>query len=166
MKIYNRLCDGICRVLIAVCSVLMVILLSCSALQVVSRYVFGSSFTWTEEAARYCFIWIDMMGAAALVYKGGHAVVDVFVQKLAGTARKIYETIVHLLVLYVGLVLARFGYELSMITINQTSPSLKLPMGVVYGIVPFCGLLIFVFSANLMINVWVGHRSEKEEVKG
>lgn len=70
MKYYDRFCSGLSRVILGICSLLMVILLCCSALQVTSRYVFGSSITWTEEAARYCFIWLDMLGASVLVYQG------------------------------------------------------------------------------------------------
>ena len=162
MKYYDRFCSGLSRVILGICSLLMVILLCCSALQVTSRYVFGSSITWTEEAARYCFIWLDMLGASVLVYKGGHAVVDLLVHKLHGTARKIYETAVHVLVAYAGIILARFGAALSSLTFRQTSPSLKLPMGAVYGAMSICGVLVVIFTVNQLIHVWTGQKVTEE----
>lgn len=164
MRYYNRFCDGLSRVIIGICSLLMVVLLCCSALQVTSRYVLGSSITWTEEAARYCFIWLDMLGAAVLVYRGGHAVVDLLVSKVHGTARKIYETIVHILVAYVGVVLAYFGAQLSSMTFRQTSPSLKLPVGGVYSVVAICGVLVVIFTVNMLLRTWMKPEESKEGV--
>lgn len=163
MKHYNQLCGAICKVVIAFCALLMFVLLCCSALQVISRYAFGSSITWTEEASRYCFIWLDMLGAAILVYKGGHAVVDLIAQKFHGTAQKIYQTIIYMMVFYVGAILARYGFELAQLTFDQTSPSLKLPMGLVYGVVAVCGALVVFFAVNLILNIWLRRDQSIEE---
>ena len=145
----------------AVCCVLMTVILCCSALQVISRYVFGSSITWTEEAARYSFIWLDMLGASVLVYKGGHAVVDLFSHKLSAGTKKIYQSIIHIAVLYVGIILTRYGIQLSQMTYKQTSASLKLPMGLVYGAMPLCGAFVVIFTLNLLINLWVGNNNKQ-----
>ena len=32
--------------------------------QVVSRYVFGKPLTWSEELARYMFVWLALLGSA------------------------------------------------------------------------------------------------------
>lgn len=112
MKYYDRVCAALCKGLMAICCVLMTLILCCSALQVVSRYAFGSSITWTEEAARYSFIWLDMLGAAVLTYKGGHAVVDLFSHKLSPKVKRAYQTIIYLAVFYVGAILARYGIQL------------------------------------------------------
>lgn len=160
MRYYNRLCGLLCKALLAICSGLMAAILCCSALQVFSRYVLGSSFTWTEETARYCFIWLDMLGAAVLTYKGGHAAVDLFSHRLRGTVKKVYQTAVYFAVLYVGVIFVRYGSALSRQTFRQTSPSLKLPMGLVYGVIPACGVLVCVFAVNLAVNVWIGRSEE------
>ena len=162
MKYYNRICNVLCSVLTAVCCVLMTVILCCSALQVVSRYVFGSSVTWTEEAARYSFIWLDMLGAAILTYKGGHAVVDLFSHKLSPKLKKIYQTLISFAVLYVGVILAQYGYQLSMMTFKQTSSSLKLPMGLVYGVLPLCGVFVCFFTVNMMLNIWLNKTDDKK----
>lgn len=49
-------------------SVLCVLFMSVMTLvvfvQVIMRYVFGSSLSWSEELARYCFIWLIYVGTA------------------------------------------------------------------------------------------------------
>lgn len=155
MKYYDRVCNALCNGLTAICCVLMTVILCCSALQVVSRYVFGSSVTWTEEAARYSFIWLDMLGASILTYKGGHAVVDLFSHKLSPKFKKLYQSFVLIAVMYVGVILAQYGYQLSKMTFKQTSSSLKLPMGLVYGVLPLCGVFVCLFTVNMIINIWI-----------
>ena len=32
--------------------------------QVISRYLFGKPLTWSEELARYMFVWLALLGSA------------------------------------------------------------------------------------------------------
>jgi len=162
MKYYNKLCEAICRGIMAICAALALVLLISSFLQVFSRYVIGSAITWTDECARYCYIWLDILGAAVLVYRGGHAVVDLLSKKLKGPARKVYDTFCFIVLGYMGVIFAVFGYRLCQVTISQTSPALKLPMGLVYGVLPISGILIGFFTVNRVLNLWI-QADNKEE---
>lgn len=103
-----------------------------------------------------------MLGAAVLTYKGGHAVVDLFSHKLSPKVKRAYQTIIYLAVFYVGAILARYGIQLSRATFKQTSASLKLPMGLVYGVMPLCGIFVCFFTVNLILNLWVKHTDEQK----
>jgi TRAP-type C4-dicarboxylate transport system permease small subunit len=46
-------------------------------LQVFTRYVTGDPLIWTEEAARYLFVWITLIGGAAAVRGNGHFGLDI-----------------------------------------------------------------------------------------
>ena len=162
MKIYDRICSLLSNVMIAICCIFMMIILCSSSLQVISRYVVSNSVTWTEEASRYSFIWMSFLGAASLAYKGGHASVDLIAQKIKGKAKTVYQTVIYIAVIYVGFILMRYGYQLSKMTMKQTSSSLKLPMGLVYGAIPICGVFVVLFSVNLLIHVW----KDRNETRG
>lgn len=162
MKLYDRICSLLSNVMIAICCIFMLIILCSSSLQVISRYVFSNSVTWTEEASRYSFIWMSLLGAASLTYKGGHASVDLIAQKIRGKGKKVYQTVINIAVIYVGYILMRYGYQLSMMTMKQTSSSLKLPMGLVYGAIVVCGVFVMFFSVNLLIHVW----TDRSDTKG
>jgi TRAP-type C4-dicarboxylate transport system permease small subunit len=45
--------------------------------QVFSRYVIADPIIWSEEVARYLFVWITMIGAAAAVRLRGHFGLDI-----------------------------------------------------------------------------------------
>lgn len=117
--------------------------------QVFSRYVLGSSFSWTEEFARFALIWMTISGAAYLTAKQEHLTMDFFYQKLSvGNQRKIAILIQVLIFLFALFVMVIGGFNLVYITLHleQLSGTLRLPLGYVYAIVPFSGLLIMCFS--------------------
>src|SRR5207247_6286794 len=66
------------RLLQHVITVLMGLLIVPVTLQVVSRYtILIPRYIWTEEVARFCFVWIIMVGAMIAVRDGTHFDVDV-----------------------------------------------------------------------------------------
>ena len=50
-------------------SLFMLVMVAAVALQVISRYVFFSPPSWTEELARYCMIWAGYLGATVAFYR-------------------------------------------------------------------------------------------------
>ncbi|WP_100404677.1 TRAP transporter small permease [Bacillus solitudinis] len=54
--------------------------------QVISRY-FSISVIWTEEVAKYSFIWAVFMGAAVMVNRKDHFNFDYLSKKLKGKAK-------------------------------------------------------------------------------
>jgi len=135
----------IVKLLYYVCALLMLVMVSVVTAQVVSRYVFGNPFTWTEELARYVFVWMSMLGTAVGVKYGAHIALDLLEKKLRGLARQILIAVNQLLILAFGGFLAYSGFKLMQIGARQTSPTLSLPMEWVYVVIPVSGLLIIFF---------------------
>ncbi len=74
-------------------------------LQVFSRYVLNHSLFWSEELARYLFIYLVFLSAAIVLRKGRHIQVSVVVDMLPASLRRAVEVFGHLLVLaFVGVV--------------------------------------------------------------
>ncbi len=53
------------------------------------RYVFHSGLTWSEEAARYLFVWVVFLGAIVATHERGHLAVDVLTARFAWLGRRI-----------------------------------------------------------------------------
>jgi C4-dicarboxylate transporter, DctQ subunit len=106
--------------------------------QVVARYVFGSSFTWSEELARYAFIWLVFVGLGAVTLRGEHIVVDALTARLPDAARRVATQAVHAIVFAVNVLVivaaVRMVYVLE--ELGQSSPALGLPMWTVYAAAP------------------------------
>ena len=117
--------------------------------QVISRFVFRSPSSFTEELAGFLLIWIGLLGAAYGIRTRAHLGIDILVDRLGGTMRKGAEILAHFLVLLFalstmvggGLWLVRLAFRL-----DQTSAAMGIPMGFVYLALPLSGALMVLFS--------------------
>ena len=79
---------------------LMILLMTVVVLlQVIMRYIFNSPLTWTEEFARYLFVYITFLGAALLIYERGHLYVEIIFNNLPIRIRKILQLILDVIIL-------------------------------------------------------------------
>src|SRR5690625_1961582 len=96
----KKLTEVILKVLYVLSVALMFIMLISVSLQVISRYVFGNPFTWTEEVARYAFVWVTFIGMTIGVKKGTHIALDVLQRVLKGKSKKILQFINYCLIIF------------------------------------------------------------------
>lgn len=119
--------------------------------QVLSRFVLGDASSFTEELARFCLIWLTILGAAYMVGLKGHIAMDLMYQKVSEENRRKMMTFVYIIVaLFALIVLLIGGGNLVYISLRlgQVSSALGIPLGVVYGIVPVSGALMLVYIAH------------------
>lgn len=117
--------------------------------QVLSRYILGGSFSWTEEFARFSLIWMTIVGAAYLNAKKEHLSMDFLFQKLSvKNQRKVSILIEVFVFLFALMVMVIGGFNLVYTTLHleQLSGTMRIPLGYIYAIMPFSGLLIMCYS--------------------
>jgi len=129
--------------------VLMVALVASVSWQVISRYVFASPSSWTEEVARFLLIWIGVLGAAYAFRTGVHLGLDLLPKKLTGRSAetlKLFTLVV--VVLFSVTVLIIGGGKLVVLTweLRQYSAVLGLPIAFVYSVIPTAGVLICLYA--------------------
>ncbi len=125
--------------------------------QVFSRYVLGTSFTWTEEFARFSLIWMTIVGAAYLNAKREHLSMDFLYQKFSESNKKKASILIEVLIfLFAAIVMVIGGFNLVYTTLHleQLSGTLRIPLGYVYSILPISGLLIMCFSIYHISNIY------------
>ena len=109
-------------------------------LQVVTRYFLETSLAWSEELARYMFIWMIYTGISCGVKKRKHICVDALYNLLpVGKGRMLLAYVGDALFLFFTLFVLNRGVEvfLRIVASGQHSPACELPMWVVYGALPF-----------------------------
>ncbi len=67
---------------------LLVAIVIITFMQVLFRYVFQWSLAWTEELARYLFVWLASLGAAYAFKTRTHFVIMFAVDKIPGALRR------------------------------------------------------------------------------
>ena len=125
--------------------------------QVFSRYILGTSFTWTEEFARFSLIWMTILGAAYLNGKREHLSMDFLYQKFSVANKRKASILIEVLIfLFALIVMVIGGLNLVYTTLHleQLSGTLRIPLGYVYAIMPFSGFLIMCFSVYHISNIY------------
>ncbi|PQQ42215.1 TRAP transporter small permease [Photorhabdus luminescens] len=127
---------------------LSVFLVFCVTWQVVSRYVFGTPSTVTDELARYLFMWVAMIGAAYTTGQHRHLAIDLLTMKLKGIGKNSVGLVIQAAIaLFASIVLVYGGSILVISTLKtgQITPALGLPMGYVYLCLPISGVLMICY---------------------
>ena len=148
-RVVNRVLETFIVILFAALVVVVVI-------QVGSRYIFNSPTTWTEEAARFLFIWLGLIGAAYASGGMRHLSIDLLPIMLHGISRKALQMLLEIMVIgFAYSVLVRGGYSLASRTLmtGQVTPALNLPMGWIYFALPISGVLIIFFAIVHLIRL-------------
>ena len=138
------------------CLILFGAMIILAILQVTFRFVLNYSLDWTEELARYCFIGSIYAGAALGVKDEQHIRVEVVNVLFPEKVTKYIRLIADLIWLGFALLIMVQGFQMCTIFLNngQTSPTLRLPMGLVYGVVPVGFMLMTIRLVQKMYNNW------------
>ncbi|MDU4959174.1 MAG: TRAP transporter small permease [Sporomusaceae bacterium] len=99
---------------------------------VVLRYFFNSGLTWAEEASRYLFIWLIFLGAIVAFKENAHLGVDTLVNRLSVKNRKRLYIFNNLLILATMLLVIHGSFNLTLVSLEQRSPSLNISLAYVY----------------------------------
>ena len=90
----NRSRDSRLTILEWALCVLLTSIVAVTFIQVVSRYVLQSSLAWTEELARYMFIWLAALGAAYAYKTKAHFLLRFVVDRFSDRNQAIIATLV------------------------------------------------------------------------
>jgi TRAP-type transport system small permease protein len=137
------------RALQIIITVLMMVLVVPVVMQILSRFTdLIPRYIWTEEVARFCFIWIIMIGSMIAVRDGTHFDLDVWPKPKSRRALAISRLIVHVAMLLMALTFVGFGYQFALFGFDQESELTGLNMIAMHVAWPVAGLAFTVFLAE------------------
>jgi TRAP-type transport system small permease protein len=152
--------EGFDRGLLAVNRWAVIIILAAMATMVftnvVLRFATDASILWVEEVSRYLMIWLTFLGSGLVLRYGGHVGIDTLQESLPRHAVAIRAAIVVLLLAFFVFMVAT-GARYAMLAWGQTTPVMRIPIGVVYLAVP-TGFALLVAHLLLMSRGYVQRR--------
>jgi len=150
---WKRLDRGIYKIEKALAIVLGIIMLGSLFLGVITRYVFNSPLTWTNEAAIYTLIWMTFIGGSMEIRNKQSAAVSILVDKLKPKAARFVISfgyvVIALFALYLVWQSARWLSSPNIMI--QHSPALRWPMIIFYVSVPIGFLFVIVHAIQLFL---------------
>ena len=119
--------------------------------QIITRYFSASPSSFSDELARYLMIWLGLIGTAYVSGKKEHVSIDYFLKKINHKKRVLLNRLIDFIILFFSFfVMIIGGGHLVFVTIKleQLSPSLQIPLGFVYSVIPLSGLIIIFYQIS------------------
>lgn len=112
-------------------------------IQVIMRKVFNSSLSWSEELARYIFIWQCWLGVSLAFKTDSHIFISMLSDKIGGRGQKLLEAFGLLLTLIFCIFLVYQGFSLvsTMSERGTISSGMRIPLTFIYACVPISCLI-------------------------
>ena len=128
-KILDQAVDWVCISLLAIATAVCFY-------QVVSRYVFSSPPDWSEEVARYLFVWLTFLGSAVAFRHGAHLALG-FTKSIFPRSMHPWVSLVSFSVVAGVLVFVIwYGKEITQFASRQLTPALQISMSIPYLAIP------------------------------
>jgi TRAP-type C4-dicarboxylate transport system permease small subunit len=117
-----------------VCIVLMSSMTLILAVQVFMRYVMRDSLSWSEELARYIFVWLIYIGISYGAKIMKHIKIEAALLLFPTKARPYVELVGDILFLAFSLFVVYASWDIvqKQILLGQTSPAIQMPMWMLY----------------------------------
>ena len=146
------------------CVAMMVLLVTIFA-QVITRYGFSYTPEWSEELARYLFVYVVFLGSALIMGESGHLAVEFLPNRFKGT---VFGKLLAALSLLCGylfvLILLVQGAKMTEVMTFQESPGLGISMSYVYAVIPVSAVLMFLYLLRDTIRFFKGEEVAHDEV--
>jgi TRAP-type C4-dicarboxylate transport system permease small subunit len=120
-------------------------------IQIVARYTaLIPAWIWTEEMARFLFIWMVMLGAMIGVREGTHFEVDVWPQ-LSDRGNALLRIVTYAFIFVLACVFVWYGIRFVQFGWDQSSELAEMPMVYIFVAWPLAGVtwLLFLYERLL-----------------
>lgn len=119
--------------------------------QVVARYVLNDPSTFSEALTRYLFVWLVLVTSTYAFGSREHMCISVLNDKLQGRAKAAVNILIEVLTIVFAVCVMAFGGSIiTQMQMVQLDSSLHIPMGVLYSIIPICGVVtVFYCLCNI-----------------
>ena len=127
MNFLGKIIKGVEVVLIVMFGIMAVLVFG----NVVLRYGFNSGIVFSEEASRFMFMWLTLIGALIVMKDHGHLGMSSVVDRLGERGQRVCRFTADLLTLVCCLLLAHGTWKQVIIGMDDHAPVTGIPMGII-----------------------------------
>lgn len=156
MELIKKVLD---KILSTICVLLFGALVVLVTWQVFTRFVLNNPSAFSEELAKYCFVWLVMFGAAFVFGENGHMRIEFIQDSMPKKIRMIAQVFIEVsIIAFSALVLISGGLTTTKIAWTQMSAALNVPVGYLYAVMPVSGFFIIFYC---LYNIYVIAETKK-----
>jgi TRAP-type transport system small permease protein len=115
-------------------------------IQVFFRFFMEATPHWTEEAARMLFIYSVAFGTGTGITNGDFIRLNLIGKYLSPRAERFLHLTTDIIVTGFSVIIIFYSFEFVALGMDEKSPALQIPMGLVFFSMVIIGLAIFIFT--------------------
>jgi TRAP-type C4-dicarboxylate transport system permease small subunit len=140
-------------------------ILLCVLLQVFCRYVLNDPLTWSEELARYLFIWCAFLGWILASRHRSHLAMSFVAERLPPRVQAGLAAAIELATIAFAWVLGTRGVRLAANNWDVANVAVPFNLGVVYVIEPIAAVAITAYAAGALFDALRRLRAPSPEAR-
>ncbi|MDY5564444.1 MAG: TRAP transporter small permease [Candidatus Limivicinus sp.] len=159
----NKILDYIEESLVCVCLVVMTAL---TFVNVVARYVFSASLSFSEEITTYLFVLLSLLGSAIAATRGAHLGLTIISDRVGPKAGRVLGIISMAFATAFSAIICYFGFFMALNQFNkgQLTAGTQLPEWIFGSFVPIGALFVTIRFGENLIRLLTGKDIQHEDV--
>ena len=159
----NKILDYIEESLVCVCLVVMTAL---TFVNVVARYVFSASLSFSEEITTYLFVLLSLLGSAIAAKRGAHLGLTIISDRVGPKAGRVLGIISMAFATAFSAIICYFGFFMALNQFNkgQLTAGTQLPEWIFGSFVPIGALFVTIRFGENLIRLLAGKDIQHEDV--
>lgn len=126
-------------------------------IQVFFRFFMEATPHWTEEAARMLFIYSVAFGTGTGITNGDFIRLNLIGKYLSPGAERYLQLITDIVITGFSVIIIFYSFEFVALGMDEKSPALQIPMGLVFFSMVMIGLAIFIFTLEGLCRTLMGN---------
>ena len=163
MKTVGKAFDAVEKVLCALSGTLLAIFTLLTLVQVITRYCFNMPLSWSEQLARYLFIWMLMLYMPVLMRRGNNLGFDLIISHFSKKAQDIFWLVCEALIAGFAGLYCYYSIQLCIKFSKKVLVGLGIKANWVYSAQIVGAGLLCLFCIELIINRIIAMKNGKKE---
>lgn len=135
------------KIISTVCVIIFIAMVLLTTYQVGVRYIFKSPSSISETLTRYLFVWLIILSATYVFGQRDHICINALKDTFsAGTKKAVNIFGECVVILFAVFIMIYGGSVITKMNMLQYDSILNIPTGLIYSVIPICGVLIIFYS--------------------
>lgn len=135
------------KIISTVCVIIFIAMVLLTTYQVAVRYILKSPSSISETLTRYLFVWLIILSATYVFGQRDHICITALKDSFSDGVKKIVNIFGEcVVILFAVLIMIYGGSVITRMNMLQYDSILNIPTGVIYSVIPVCGVLIIFYS--------------------
>lgn len=135
-----------------VVTALFAIILLTVFVQVLSRILLNNPLMFTEELARYVYVWMVFFGFSRVTQKGTNVRLVFISEKITGWKQDLFQVLIGLFSIGAFLYIGYWSIPFIRFQRINIAPAMEISMAIIYLFLPISMVLCFIRSIERMLN--------------